>query len=256
MRRFPSCANTSNSSRRRTERQEARIISAETGFMPPWQLGALRLAGMQATGGLRAPLRTSSPGRGVRARFPLSRWCFREARAQTAQDAKRAASSYARGVATQLDTQFVVLQFAAASLRESSPICRVARSGSCHPAPLNPVTPSTPSDATVPPCSTARLSTPTGPLARTPSSRSLCCRSIRLRHCPAARRISWPSSVGTSRDRSRVTVRKSSQGNAGPPQVSLTPTGGGSASRPWGRSKRSIARSATRLPKFRAGKPL
>ena len=27
-----------------------------------------------------------------------------------------------------------------------------------------------------------------------------------------------------------------SQGNAGPPQVSLTPTGGGSASRPWGRS--------------------
>ncbi|MHB1669363.1 diguanylate cyclase domain-containing protein [Thiomonas sp.] len=45
---------------------------------------------------------------------------FREARAQTAQDAKRAASSYARGVATQLDTQFVVLQFAAASLRESS----------------------------------------------------------------------------------------------------------------------------------------
>ncbi|MDY0329439.1 MAG: hypothetical protein RBR52_02960 [Thiomonas sp.] len=28
-----------------------------------------------------------------------------------------------------------------------------------------------------------------------------------------------------------------SQGNAGPPQVSLTPTGGGSASRPWGRSQ-------------------
>uniref|UniRef100_E6PMV0 Uncharacterized protein n=1 Tax=mine drainage metagenome TaxID=410659 RepID=E6PMV0_9ZZZZ len=27
-----------------------------------------------------------------------------------------------------------------------------------------------------------------------------------------------------------------SQGNAGPPQISLTPTGGGSASRPWGRS--------------------
>ncbi|WP_449370433.1 aldolase/citrate lyase family protein [Thiomonas sp.] len=27
-----------------------------------------------------------------------------------------------------------------------------------------------------------------------------------------------------------------SQGNAGPPQVSLTPTGGGTASRPWGRS--------------------
>ncbi|MHB1691332.1 MAG: hypothetical protein ACYCSR_11860 [Thiomonas sp.] len=32
------------------------------------------------------------------------------------------------------------------------------------------------------------------------------------------------------------TRRIGSQGNAGPPQISLTPTGGGSASRPWGRS--------------------
>ncbi|WP_051849172.1 EAL domain-containing protein [Thiomonas sp. FB-Cd] len=45
----------------------------------------------------------------------------REAQTQTAQDAQRAASSYAQGIATRLDTQFVVLQFAAASLRESSP---------------------------------------------------------------------------------------------------------------------------------------
>ena len=45
----------------------------------------------------------------------------REAQAQTAQDARKAASSYAQGIATRLDTQFVVLQFAAASLRESSP---------------------------------------------------------------------------------------------------------------------------------------
>ncbi|SCC91994.1 hypothetical protein THIX_20044 [Thiomonas sp. X19] len=34
-----------------------------------------------------------------------------------------------------------------------------------------------------------------------------------------------------------MAVRQASQGNAGPPQVSLTPTGGWPASRPWGRSK-------------------
>jgi uroporphyrinogen-III synthase len=35
----------------------------------------------------------------------------------------------------------------------------------------------------------------------------------------------------------RLIAPETSQGNAGPPQVSLTPTGGGSAGRPWGRSE-------------------
>ncbi|MBN8776741.1 DNA polymerase III subunit delta' [Thiomonas arsenitoxydans] len=43
-----------------------------------------------------------------------------------------------------------------------------------------------------------------------------------------------------------------SQGNAGPPQVSLTPTGGGSASRPWGLSEPEAARLPAALSTYKA----